>query len=228
MRDYRSVFDDYEWWNERDVLTQITPKRLSYLTSVAGNLSERRVLDLGCGGGMLAEPMARAGARVTGVDVSENAVRAARDHARASGLRIDYLRTTAEELPFSAGSFDAVAAFDILEHVLDLPAVIAEVSRVLKPSGRFIYDTNNRTLLSLVATVWIGENLWPGGPPKGTHDWRKFIKPGELISLMRGNGISNLETRGFIPVGVDLRGRLLMAFVPFTGFSYVGYGVKTS
>ncbi len=223
-----SVFDDFSWWDERDVLTQITPARLGYLQSVAGDLAGRRVLDLGCGGGMLAEPLARAGARVCGIDVSRNAVAAAREHARHSGLGIDYLRAAAEELPFGAGSLDLVVAFDVLEHVDDLARVVQEIARTLRPGGRLIYETMNRTVLGRVVAIWIGEHLWRGGPPKGTHDWHKFIKPHELVGLMGRYGIANLETRGFMPVGIDRKGRLRMALVPYQGLSYVGYGVRTN
>lgn len=221
-----SVFDHFQWWNPGDVLTQITPRRFAYLASVAGQLEGRRVLDLGCGGGLLSEPLTHSGAHVTGIDISENALREARDHALAGGLSIDYIRSPAEELPFAGESFDTVVAFDVLEHVFDLGRTISEVSRVLKPGGRLIYDTNNRTFPSRAIVIWIGENLWKGGPPHGTHEWRKFIKPEELTALMKASGIFNVETRGFMPVGVDLHGRLLMAFVPYKGLSYVGYGIK--
>jgi 2-polyprenyl-6-hydroxyphenyl methylase / 3-demethylubiquinone-9 3-methyltransferase len=221
-----SVFDHFPWWDERDVLTYITPARFSYARSVSGPLRGRRVLDLCCGGGLLAEPVAREGARVMGIDISENALRVARRHADAGGLKIGYVRSPAELLPFADGSFDLVLAFDALEHVDDLPATIRQVSRVLRPGGRLIYDTMNRTLFCRVAAIWIGENLWPGGPPKGTHDWRKLIKPRELVALMAEHGITNVETRGFMPVGVDRRGRLKMRLGPFKGMSYVGYGVK--
>ncbi|HZK67140.1 MAG TPA: methyltransferase domain-containing protein [Chloroflexota bacterium] len=149
-----SVFDDYQWWNERDVLTQVTPARLAYLRRVAGALEGARVLDLGCGGGMLAEPLARAGARLTGIDVSFNALAAARDHARQSALGIGYLRSLGEELPFRDGAFDLVVAFDVLEHLEDLPMAMEEIGRVLRPGGRFVYDTMNRTLLCRVPVVW--------------------------------------------------------------------------
>jgi len=221
-----SVFDHFRWWDEGDVLTQITPIRFAYIRSTAGELQGRRVLDLGCGGGLISEPLCRAGARVIGIDISGNALRAARDHAAGNGLAINYLLSPAELLPFAGGSFDTVVAFDVLEHLYDLARAISEISRVLKPGGRLIYDTMNRTLPCRIAVIWIGESLWPGGPPKGTHDWNKLIRPEELMSLLRANGIANVETRGFMPVGVDLRGKLLMSYAPCKQFSYVGYGVK--
>lgn len=221
-----SVFDDFRWWDQGDVLTQITPSRFAYIRSVAGDLHKQRVLDVGCGGGLLSEPLRLAGAHVTGIDVSENALVAARNHARARALSIDYLRSPAERLPFADGSFDAAVAFDVLEHISDLPSSIAEISRVLSRGGRLIYDTMNRTLLCRITVIWIGERLWRGGPPRGTHDWRRFIKPRELVELLEANGIRNVETRGYMPVGVDLHGRLSMHRSPYKGLSYLGYGVK--
>jgi 2-polyprenyl-6-hydroxyphenyl methylase / 3-demethylubiquinone-9 3-methyltransferase len=221
-----SVFDDFPWWDEGDVLTYITPARFAYIRSVSGPLRGRRILDLCCGGGLLAEPLAREGARVAGIDISENALRIACRHAMEGELEIGYVRSPAESLPFADASFDLVVAFDALEHVDDLPGTVEEISRVLRPGGRLIYDTMNRTLFSLVTAIWIGEHLWPGGPPKGTHDWRKLIKPRELVSLMAERGIRNVETRGFVPAGIDRRGRLKMRLGPYKGLSYVGYGVK--
>ncbi|MHB1415286.1 MAG: bifunctional 2-polyprenyl-6-hydroxyphenol methylase/3-demethylubiquinol 3-O-methyltransferase UbiG [Chloroflexota bacterium] len=221
-----SVFDDFAWWDDRDVLTQITPARFAYIRRVAGGLTGCRALDLGCGGGHLAEPLARVGAKVAGVDISAKALGVARAHAGASGLAIAYLQAPAEGLPFRSAAFDVVVAFDVLEHVADLGRAIAEAARVLRPGGKFIYDTMNRTLVSLVTIIWIGENLWPGGPPKGTHTWRKFIKPGELASLLGTHGIANVQTKGFAPRGVNRRGQLLMGMAPYKGFAYVGYGVK--
>ncbi len=221
-----SVFDSFRWWDEGDVLTQITPARFSYLRKAAGPLAGRRVLDLGCGGGMLAEPMARAGARVTGVDVSRPALKVAREHARRNGLEIDYRLAKAEQLPFDDETFDLVVAFDVLEHLDDLGKALGEVARVLRPRGRLVYDTVNRTLIARVVVIWIGEGLWPGGPPKGTHRWESFIKPAELVSLLSRKGMINVETRGFMPKGIDRRGHLLMAVGPYQGISYVGYAFK--
>lgn len=222
----RSVFDTFPWWDQGDVLTQITPARFAYLREAADRLEGTRVLDLGCGGGLLAEPMAQAGARVAGVDISGSALRAASAHARQSRLEIDYLLSPAERLPLRDEAFDTVVAFDVLEHMENLPAAIGEIARVLRPGGRFIYDTMNRTLLCRLMVIWIGERLWKGGPPSGTHDWRRFIKPKELVGMLASNGIVNLQTRGFVPRGIDRRGRLRMGFSPYQGLSYVGYGIK--
>lgn len=221
-----SVFDSFAWWDSRDVLTYITPARLDYLLSVAGRLSGSKVLDLGCGGGLLAEPLARIGAVVTGVDVSIPSLLLAREHAKQSGLQIDYRQARAEKLPFADASFDTVVAFDVLEHVDNLPQAISEAARVLRPGGRFIFDTMNRTLLCLLAVIWIGERLWPGGPPRGSHQWDKLIRPSELKKLLSSNGIQTIEVRGFMPLGIDRRGHLQMRLTRIESLSYVGYGLR--
>ncbi len=220
------IFDAFPWWDQRDVLTYVTPARFSYIASVAGDLHGRRVLDLGCGGGLLAEPLARAGAEVTGVDISDNALRIARQHAERHRLDIDYRLAPAEDLPFPDGSFDVVVAFDVLEHVTDLQRAVQEAARVLRPGGKLIYDTMNRTWLCRVMVIWFGEHLWPGGPPPGTHRWDKFIRPAELRALLAGGGVNNVETVGFVPVGIDLQGRLVMGYSRCLVLSYLGYGVK--
>ncbi len=182
-------------------------------------------MDLGCGGGLLSEPLARAGAWVDGIDTSFAALSEARRHAEGASLSVHYTQAHAEALPYKDESFDTVVAFDVLEHVSDLGTAIEEVSRVLRPGGRLIYDTMNRTLTCRVVVIWIGENLWKGGPPKGTHNWVSLIPPKRLLDLLRQNGIANIEMRGFLPLP-DLRGRMRMRLSNFKGISYVGYGVK--
>ena len=221
-----SVFDRFPWWDPGDVLTRITPVRFSYIASVCGDLTGYRVLDLGCGGGLLAEPLRQAGADVIGIDISVRALQVARRHASEEQVEIAYLRSAAESLPFGVGCFDLVVAFDVLDHVSDLGKTIQEISRVLRRGGKLMYDTMNRTFLCRAIVIWIGENLWKGGPPKGTHDWRKFVRPEELVALLARNGFVNVETQGFIPKCVDRRGRLRMGLSSFKGLSYVGYGVK--
>ncbi|MDP2660833.1 MAG: bifunctional 2-polyprenyl-6-hydroxyphenol methylase/3-demethylubiquinol 3-O-methyltransferase UbiG [Dehalococcoidia bacterium] len=221
----RSVFDSFPWWDTGDVLTQITPSRFEYIRSVLGNLAGRQVLDLGCGGGLLSEPLARAGARVEGVDLSLASLSQARRHAEQGSLHVHYSQAQAEALPYKDDSFDTVIAFDVLEHLSNLGMAIEEVSRVLRPGGRLIYDTMNRTFISRVVVIWIGENLWKGGPPKGTHAWGSLIPPKRLLDLLCRNGIADIEMRGFLPLP-DLKGRLRMRLSPFKGISYAGYGVK--
>lgn len=220
------VFEDFSWWDPGDVLTYITPARFSYLQSVAGGLGGRTALDLGCGGGLLAEPLARAGARVCGIDIAGGALKAAREHAGESGLRVHYTLAGSEDLPFEADRFDLVVAFDVLEHVVSIEKTIREACRVLRPGGRLVYDTMNRTLLCLIMVIWIGENLWKGGPPRGTHQWKKLVRPEKLVALLEENGVRNMEVKGFVPKGIDHRGRLRMGLSRFKGLSYVGYGIK--
>lgn len=186
------------------------------------------MLDLGCGGGLLAEPLAHAGARVTGIDLSRGALKAATAHAGDSGLTVRYALARSEELPFGAESFDVVVVFDVLEHVASLRKTIMEASRVLRPGGRLVYDTMNQTVLCRIMVIWIGENLWRGGPPRGTHHWDKLVRPGRLAALLAENGIKNMATQGFVPKGLDRRARLQMGLSRFRGLSYVGYGIKTA
>ena len=97
---------------------------------------------------------------------------------------------------------------------------------MLRVGGKSIYDTMNRSRLSRLMVIWIGEHLWRGGPPRGTHDWRKFITPAELAAQLSACGIANVETRGFLPNPIKRLGRMGMTLVPYQGVSYVGYGVK--
>ncbi|HXG95013.1 MAG TPA: bifunctional 2-polyprenyl-6-hydroxyphenol methylase/3-demethylubiquinol 3-O-methyltransferase UbiG [Blastocatellia bacterium] len=225
------------WWDEEGAvgpLHEINPARFDYFKSVLGRLEGLQVLDVGCGGGLLSECFARAGAQVSGIDLSHSSLVAAARHSRANGLSIDYVNASGGRLPFLDSSFDAVVAADFLEHVSDLNSVIAECARLLKPSGIFLYDTINRTLKARVVAVWFMEQVL-GVIPRRTHDPRLFIKPAELHQAMARHGLVNCETHGLSPA----RGKLA-AFVslirrgrtgPFritddTAISYVGYSRK--
>ncbi len=196
------------WWDESGflhVLRGLTPARFGYMRRVlAEDLGidprGRKTLDVGCGGGILAEELARLGCAVTGIDPSEKSLEAARAHARAEGLAIDYRRGTGESIPFPDAAFDLACCCDVLEHVEDLPKVIAEISRVLKPGGVFLYDTINRTLRSkLVVIKLFQEWKWTSFMPPGLHDWKMFIKPEELLPLLAGNGLQNRDLTGLSP-----------------------------
>ena len=172
-----------DWWTGKTrwlrLLNNMVPPRLAYFNPIVGDWRGKSVLDLGCGGGFMAEPLARQGARVIGVDPSAPAIAAAKRHAEESGLAIDYHVGTGERLPVADNAVDIVVCVDVLEHVHDLDAVIGEIRRVLKPGGLFLFDTINRTWLSKLVIVTLGEIVLRLGP-RGTHDPALFIRPEEL------------------------------------------------
>ncbi len=225
------------WWDEAGPvapLHQLNPARFAYFQRVLGELYGKTVLDLGCGGGILSEEFARAGAIVTGADMSGASLMAARRHCLAGGLKIDYINCDGSRLPFSGSSFDVVVSSDFLEHVADLEATVKECSRVLKPSGFFLYETINRTFRSRVVGIWLLERVLRI-IPRNTHDPSMFIKPDELHELMARSRIKNVETYGVGPTGGSLRAlaRLIRTHNPGPfgitrdqSISYVGYGIK--
>jgi 2-polyprenyl-6-hydroxyphenyl methylase / 3-demethylubiquinone-9 3-methyltransferase len=202
------------WWDESGflhVLRGFTPARFGYMRRV---LTEdlgidpqgKTTLDVGCGGGILAEEFARLGCVVTGIDPSEKSLAAARAHARAEGLAIDYRRGTGESIPFPDATFEITYCCDVLEHVDDLPKVIGEISRVLRPGGIFLYDTINRTFQSkLVMIKLFQEWNWTSFMPPGLHDWSMFIKPEELLPLLAENGLQSRDVTGLKPRANPLR-----------------------
>jgi 2-polyprenyl-6-hydroxyphenyl methylase/3-demethylubiquinone-9 3-methyltransferase len=242
------------WWDEAApfsaIRTALNPGRLEYLRGALEQLGVeprgRRALDLGCGGGLLAEELARLGLRVEGVDPSGPSLLTARAHAEASGLDVGYVRGTGEALPFADASFDLVVCCDVLEHVSDLPRVIAETARVIKPGGVYVYDTINRTLRSSLVVIrllqrWRATRL----VPPDLHDWRRFVRPSELASLMARSGLESQGYRGLRPVAGPVRLlRLLrqlrggqisygelgrqapMALTSDTSILYIGHAVK--
>ena len=197
------------WWDEREVFsvlrTALNPARFGYFRRA---LAERlridprgkAALDVGCGGGLLAEEFARLGCRVTGIDPSAPALEIARAHAAASGLSITYRAGVGEALPFPDQSFEIVYCCDVLEHVADLERVIAEIARVLAPGGVFFFDTINRTLLSKLLAIKLAQEwrLTRVLPP-GLHDWSQFITPAELDALIRTHGLARQEVVGLLP-----------------------------
>jgi 2-polyprenyl-6-hydroxyphenyl methylase/3-demethylubiquinone-9 3-methyltransferase len=234
MRQSLDFYNDLDWWNPSHSLLQTVPVKSGYFMEKIEKLEGARILDIGCGGGLVAEQFAKRGANVTGLDLSEGALRTARDHAAASGLHIHYERGPAEELPFGDGLFDAVVCADCLEHVDDLERVIAQVSRVLRSGGVFCYDTVNRNLWSKLLVAWIGDRLLRRELRRlgvegmhVVHDWRKFIKPEELVVLLDRHGLRNQETRGLQLAGFR-KGVLKLKIGKGTRLTYLGYAVKCS
>jgi 2-polyprenyl-6-hydroxyphenyl methylase/3-demethylubiquinone-9 3-methyltransferase len=241
------------WWDEGSPLsclhTSLNPARFPYFRDVLAQLFEGRpsgklALDVGCGGGLLAEEFARLGCRVTGVDPSANSLATARTHATAAGLAIDYRQASGEALPFESGSFDIVFCCDVLEHVSSVAAVVAEIARVLRPGGVFLYDTINRTLVSKVAVIKLPQE-WLKMAPPNFHLWEMFIKPSELVAALERNGLDSREVVGLRPGGNPLELLLGLRRVKAgkmsygelgrraqwsrsksLAISYMGYGVK--
>jgi 2-polyprenyl-6-hydroxyphenyl methylase/3-demethylubiquinone-9 3-methyltransferase len=225
------IYDDVatRWWSGEvrwlRVLQGLTPVRLRMFAPVVGGWADRKVLDLGCGGGFLSEELAKAGARVTGVDPSAPAVEAARLHARAQDLTIAYEVGAGEAIPAEDQSFDVVVCVDVLEHVTDLRAVIREISRVLRPGGLFLFDTINRTALARFVIVTLGERLLRL-LPRGTHDPRQFIRPDELRELLETAGLDMTPVVGLGPRWLTRRLDLVFGRVPTTAVLYLGHAKR--
>ncbi len=160
-------------------------------------------------------------------NLSEGALAEAPTHARQSGLGhiIHYEQASAEALPYADGSFSVIICLDVLEHVRDLKATIAEIARVLAPGGVFVFDTINRTLIARAVLIWYGEHFPSGGLAKGIHNYHDFIKPVELRAILEASELRVQELSGFMPRGfVD--GHFKMGPGWFIGISYVGYATK--
>lgn len=191
------------WWSDDGTLsllrTGLNPARFPWLLSTLTRTLGREprglaTLDVGCGGGLLAEEFARAGCRVTGVDPSSRSLQAARAHAAATGLEIDYRPASGEQLPFDDGAFAAVYCCDVLEHVEDVAATLGEIARVLQAGGVFLYDTINRTLRSRLVMIKLMQE-WDATRcmEPNLHDWSMFIKPAELRAQLQGAGLRPCE-----------------------------------
>ncbi len=205
-----------EWWDPHgkfQPLHQMNPCRLDYITSQIAAEFDRdltrpkpfvglRLLDIGCGGGLLSEPMARLGAEVLGADAAPRNIPVAQLHAQQSGLDIDYRVTTAEDLAAMGEQFDVVLNMEVVEHVADPQAFLTTCQTLLKPGGLLICSTLNRNAKSfafaIVGAEWVMRWL-----PKGTHDWAKFITPDELYEMIRGAGLEPVDRKGMVfnPLG---------------------------
>ena len=188
----------HRWWDpqgEFRPLHALNPLRLAWIDGLA-NLGGKMVLDVGCGGGILSEAMARLGAKVTGIDLSEKALRVAQLHLLESGLAVDYQLSSAEDFSNpNREKFDAVTCMELLEHVPDPASTIAACARLVKPGGHVFFSTINRNPKSYLLAV-IGAEYLLKLLPKGTHDYARFIKPSELAHWCRDAGLQPLELKG--------------------------------
>ena len=244
------------WWDENGTLhllkVMVNPWRVPYFAEAlkgrfGADLSQVRLLDIGCGGGVLAEEFAKLGCQVTGIDISDESLAVARAHARTQGLTIAYQSGSAAQLPFDGSSFEVVSCCDALEHIPAWEQVIAEVGRVLKPEGLFLFDTINRTSKSRVNFIF-GLQDFPFTRlfPKDAHVWEMFITPEELSSVLEQNcmkvqgmsggaiprdPLSTLQEvrrhkRGEINVA-ELGRRLELKLDPDLSLNYLGYAQKS-
>lgn len=209
-----------EWWDPNGKfkpLHMLNPCRLDYITSQIAAEFDRnlnkpepfaglRILDIGCGGGLLSEPMARLGADVVGADAAERNIPVARFHAEEQGLNIDYRHSTAEALASDGEQFDAILNMEVVEHVADPLAYLTACHDLLKPGGLMTCSTLNRNPKSFVMAI-IGAEHVMRWLPKGTHDWNKFITPDELYKLLSDAGLDPVDKKGFVfnPLGWNWR-----------------------
>lgn len=205
-----------EWWDPNGKfkpLHMLNPCRLDYICSQIAAEFDRdlsrplpfkglRLLDIGCGGGLLSEPMARLGAEVVGADAAPRNIPVAQVHAAVSGLEIDYRHTTAEDLAATGEQFDVVLNMEVVEHVSDPQRFLMACQQLLKPGGLMVCSTLNRNPKSFVMAI-IGAEHVMRWLPKGTHDWKKFITPDELYDLIRGAGLDPVDRKGMVfnPLG---------------------------
>jgi 2-polyprenyl-6-hydroxyphenyl methylase / 3-demethylubiquinone-9 3-methyltransferase len=204
------------WWDPNGAcrpLHRLNPTRLGFIRDrLAGHFSRDvtartpfaplTLLDIGCGGGLVAEPMARLGFRVTGVDATAENIAVAKPHAQAQGLDIDYRHDTAEALVAEGAQFDAVLALEVVEHVAEPAAFLASIGRLVRPGGAVVLSTLNRTAKAYALGI-VGAEYVLRWVPRGTHSWRKFVKPSELAAGARGAGLDVRELAGmhYDPLG---------------------------
>jgi 2-polyprenyl-6-hydroxyphenyl methylase / 3-demethylubiquinone-9 3-methyltransferase len=202
--------DSHRWWDENGPfrpLHRLGGLRMGYIREQlsahygikGGSLSPfkgMKILDIGCGGGLVCEPLARLGADVTGIDADGNAIGVAKTHAAGMGLKINYLKGTAEDIAKKKQSYDVVLALEIVEHVADRDFFVATCAKLCRPGGLAIFSTLNRTPKSFALGIVAAEHIlrWV---PRGTHDWKKFVKPSELAASARTAELTEKNVSGY-------------------------------
>ncbi len=200
-----------EWWNPHGSfrpLHMLNPCRLGYINSQIETEFDRdlrdnlpftglKIVDIGCGGGLLSEPMARLGATVTGIDAAERNIPIAQSHAKCSRLEIEYLHATAGQLVSDGRKFDVVLNMEVVEHVPEPLTFLVDCQRLMNPGGLMVCSTINRNPKSFVMAI-VGAEYVLGWLPKGTHDWGKFLKPEELSGLLQAAEFEPVDVKGFV------------------------------
>jgi 2-polyprenyl-6-hydroxyphenyl methylase/3-demethylubiquinone-9 3-methyltransferase len=201
-----------EWWNPAGpmaALHRINPVRLAWMRDTivshfprAGGVGEPplaglSVVDVGCGAGLVAEPLSRMGAEVLGLDPAQESIAVARAHAEATGARLAYRAGVVEDLVTEGARFDVVTAMEVVEHVADMPAFVASASALVAPGGLFLASTLNRTLRSFTLAI-LGAEYVLGWLPKGTHRWEQFVTPAEFSGALTAAGMRETARRGLV------------------------------
>ncbi len=201
-----------DWWDPKGALRSlhwINPARLKYVqqqigwhfgfdTYKAQPYAHLKILDIGCGGGLVCEPMARLGATVTGIDLSETAIATAQQHAQTQSLKIDYRCIAAENLAALPQNYDVVLALDMLEHVTDPAAIIQTISKLTKPGGLTVLSTINRNWQAWLGAIKLAENVFKIAP-KGAHAYQLLIRPDELVDYCEAAGLTVQNLCGIVP-----------------------------
>jgi 2-polyprenyl-6-hydroxyphenyl methylase/3-demethylubiquinone-9 3-methyltransferase len=225
------------WWDPRGSMAplhRLNPARLGFLRErLTAHFAREakglrpfaglRMLDVGCGGGLISEPLARLGAAVTGIDAAEANIGVARAHARSGDLDIDYRQASAEELAAAGERFDGVLALEVIEHVADVDAFLHAVATLVRPGGAFVASTLNRTPRSLLFGI-VGAEYVLRWLPRGTHRWDRFVRPSEFASGLRRQGLQVRDIRGLVYDPLTREWRL----GPDVGVNYLVYAARSA